>query len=324
MENGNESASDSRAAGEPGRNGRASRVLATIERLPSRIWNHKATGWTILAGLLLACLAFWLWPQRAGYAVTILGGVAGVMTLRDMTQIQKVLLTICIFALMGAELRDIRLDAEHQDEQRNTDRKAEDDRFAKLIKEQQGDFEKVLGQDQADFNTTMTTDRKHFDASMIRADALLKKSDAISQTANDNLEAATGGNSYPEITVVTREENGHADRTEVLLAATIWKSKYAGSFTYAVQDDPEQLCNTAAPIILRGDTGKIRPNRPESGIDARLHPDPTKVNHYCISMQSKNGGFLELLTVKFNEEQQIWESTYAILNEWHVVVATRR
>ena len=85
-------------------------MLRQIECVAKMVWNHPATGWFILFGLAVACLAFWIWPQPAGYAVTILGGVAAVMTLRELEHTQKVLLTLAIFALVGIELRNIRTD----------------------------------------------------------------------------------------------------------------------------------------------------------------------------------------------------------------------
>jgi hypothetical protein len=85
-------------------------MMVQIGSAARLLWNHPATGWSILSGLAAACLAFWIWPQPTGYAVTILGGVAAVMTFRETGHTQKVLLTLAIFALVGIELRNIRTD----------------------------------------------------------------------------------------------------------------------------------------------------------------------------------------------------------------------
>jgi hypothetical protein len=157
-----------------------------------------------------------------------------------------------------------------------------------------------------------------FNATIRRSDALLQKSDSIAGLAKDSVEAATGGNSYPEITI----GNNHPDNGVVPLFMAIWNTKISGSFTYVIVEGHQEYCEPNSPVIDRGQAGNILPMHPLLA-PTTLRPVRSIVNHYCVTMQSKNGGFTEFLGVRFSTEKQKWEYEYAILNEWNVVVATR-
>ena len=159
----------------------------------------------------------------------------------------------------------------------------------------------------------------HRETAAARAEAR-KANKEIEQLARNNIEATTGGNSYPEITIAT----DHGDLSTVPLLAAIWKTKAAGSFTYVIRESQNEDCFALqSPHFISGETYMIQAENPVF-IYGTLRPVPSKVNIYCITMQSKNGGVYEHLSVRFNKEQQRWESKYTILNQWNVVVKTQQ
>jgi hypothetical protein len=155
-----------------------------------------------------------------------------------------------------------------------------------------------------------------FNATIRRSDALLRKSDSIAGLAKDSVEAVTGGKSYPEMTT----GNIHPDNGTVPVFMAIRKTKASGSFSYVIVEGHQEFCEQNSPVIARGESRTILPNHSVLA-PATLQPVRSIVNHYCITMQSKNGGFTEFLGVRFSTDNQRWEYEYAILNEWNVVIA---
>jgi hypothetical protein len=96
------------------------RALSRAESVFKFIWSHRITGWVLSLGLAATCAAFYAWPKPAGYAVTILGAVAGIMTFLEMTITQRLLLILEIIGLMGIELRDIKIDQAKMQQQFET------------------------------------------------------------------------------------------------------------------------------------------------------------------------------------------------------------
>lgn len=156
---------------------------------------------------------------------------------------------------------------------------------------------------------TIRTNQREFDMTM-------KRMEHLATLSRRSIEAVTGGNSYPEITIGTN----HADLTSVPLFAAIYKTKAAGSFTYSIQHSPQNFCTVESPVVVRGETGTIASNNSVL-TQGTLHPDASHVNYYCITMQSKNGGFVEYLELRFDSTKHMWVYSYSILNQEHFVVA---
>jgi hypothetical protein len=174
---------------------------------------------------------------------------------------------IFVFLLvMGFEVRNLYRDRTDRDREEMMVRSREAAQFRAIIDS---------------LTASIQQNQKQFDATMTRVGALLTKSDAVTRIAKDSVDAVTGGDSYPEITIGA----GHSAIEGVRLFAAIWKAKAAGAFTYAIQESPdESACGPGAPVIVRGITGTIAANRTVL-VPGTLHPSSSKVNHYCVSMQ---------------------------------------
>jgi|SRR5471030_121849 hypothetical protein len=269
------------------------RQLNRIENVAKAIWTHHATGWILVAGTFIACLFFWYWPQPAGVAIAVLGGVVGVMTFREMVHTQKVLAALAILLLMGVEVRNIRSDQYARDQQIKTDRIAEDNRFADLLKQQQHNFAEVLAQNRSQFNATIhRTDRL-----IARSDAILRASHSAATSAENAVKNLTGGDSYPNISVVGPLD---PDGLYGFLASAQGGYPLNDVQLNIVDESSSHVCSIELRSLLSG-VAELVP-----GCYVKLTTDITM--HYRIEVFSKNGLTMDILTVTKRDGRRLEQS----------------
>jgi|SRR6185437_14214474 len=105
------------------------------------IWEHRYTGWIMgIAGFAAAIRFIWHSPTP-GVAVTVLGGVAAIMSIRQLSSWEKFFWTAMVFALLYAEVHSINVDRKEQNRHQLEDRAAQEANFRKIRDQQNSDFE---------------------------------------------------------------------------------------------------------------------------------------------------------------------------------------
>ncbi len=142
-----------------GINYHARKIAVWIGELSERAWESpKVTVslWLALTGTIL----WFLWsPPSPGMAAIILGALAAVMTLRDISPSQKFFVMLAVFVLAYFEIRGI-----------NRDRATQDLAQLSAQKTLQDDFEKVLAQNQTEFEKT----EDHMEQAIAQSELILK------------------------------------------------------------------------------------------------------------------------------------------------------
>jgi hypothetical protein len=133
--------------------------------------------------------------------------------------------------------------------------RTEDKHFTSLLNTQQTDFLETLRDNQQKFDDTQA--KAKAEAVMKRTDRVLGVAESNLQATQKNLDAITGGNSYPEISIGFR-----SDEIPVLqLIAEIKRTQYVGEFDYAVDqtdDDCPFSHRTPKFLGISGRTGPMR------------------------------------------------------------------
>lgn len=142
------------------------RALAWIEGKSATIWNHRLT--TVALFFSSYAIAFYIWrkPQLPGVAAVVLGGIAAIMTFRDMHHTHKLLFTLAILLLVWLEFTDIRLD-----------RKDSDDKTVEQISKQAKSFKEIRDAQDQSFQKTADGLR----AAIARIDFTLQSANQIQE-----------------------------------------------------------------------------------------------------------------------------------------------
>jgi len=258
------------------------RQLNRIENVAKAIWTHHATGWILVAGTFIACLFFWYWPQPAGVAIAVLGGVVGVMTFREMVHTQKVLAALAILLLMGVEVRNIRSDQYARDQQIKTDRIAEDNRFADLLKPR----------------TEVNLTQPSIELIVLSLVLTQYSGHRIPQRQPDNaVKNLTGGDSYPNISVVGPLD---PDWLYGFLASAQGGYPLNDVQLNIVDESSSHVCSIELRSLLSG-VAELVP-----GCYVKLTTDITM--HYRIEVFSKNGLTMDILTVTKRDGRRLEQS----------------
>ena len=248
--------------------------LRSVETVAGFIWNQRATGWLLLSGLVVACIAFWIWPQPAGYAVTILGGAVAVMTLRQMKHTQKFLLTLTIFALMGIELKDIRKDRIKSDGDQATALKENRDGFASI----------------ADgLKNAIVDSQRQFAATMMRSDAIINKT-------SEAAAYISGGDTFPIVFpgVVTQ-----ADGTNEIGFYLGKHGKYPLYEIVIFVGRPYRTSADSNQTRAKGASFKLAEYNTSTNYPILFQPLPQEaVAYYSASMSDRNGNWEEVIEAR--------------------------
>jgi hypothetical protein len=206
-----------------------------------------------------------------------------------------------LFVLLAVEYRAI--DDEHH--------KNEEAQKAALTAIGNG-FTGLLQQSQQQFETTVAQQQADFDATMRKTNTLLQSTKHLSQMTSDNLEAITGGKSYPEVILIFHS----TDPNFLGLAAEIENTRNVGEFVYEVSrlsDTCESIPEShIVKVIAHNSTGPIQPSLRRFLSDVSLDPALEGESHYKIVMEAKNGRFLQCLDVRRNKTTGGWEHKTSI------------
>jgi hypothetical protein len=151
--------------------------LSSIAR---KLWNGRHVSMFVLLATALSCVWFYFHPST-GAAIAVLGAVAAVMSIREMSPLEKFCGIVVVFGLLFVELRSIRRD----DDDRKEARRQEVESFKAIATE----LTAAINQSQDQFSATMS----HF--GVIQA-----KTEAAADLSKRNLESVTGVDSYAWVT----------------------------------------------------------------------------------------------------------------------------
>lgn len=90
-------------------------------------------------------ISAWIYfkPALPGVAAVVLGGIAAVMTFREMHHTHRILFTISIGVLIWLEFRDIRIDRTESDLKGLSDRSAQEHQFQTIRSKQDEEFKQT-------------------------------------------------------------------------------------------------------------------------------------------------------------------------------------
>jgi hypothetical protein len=147
-----------------------------------KLWKSSALGYVLCAiSFAAACWALYSTPLP-GISIAILGAVAAVMSLRpDMRPPEKALWMIVVGVLLASEMRAIRADRKNADTQSLKDRKEQDSAFSAIRQREDQSLNKTL---------------EGFKAQSDSTNAILEKTQKITDLSERNLENITGGKSF--------------------------------------------------------------------------------------------------------------------------------
>jgi hypothetical protein len=117
--------------------------MLRIERTAEAIWNNRITSFLLLCSPYVASAIFCFAPQLPGVAAVVLGGIAAVMTFRDMHHTHKLLFTGAILLLVFIEFRDIRIDRVNSDNNAKNDLAEQARQFKEIRDAQNTEFKKT-------------------------------------------------------------------------------------------------------------------------------------------------------------------------------------
>jgi hypothetical protein len=263
-------------------------IWGRIECRVKLVWNHPATGWFILCGLIIACPAFWVWPQPTGYAVTILGGVAAIMTFRAMEHTQKFLLTLAIFAFVGVELRNIHSDRVKANADQAAALKENRDGFAAIASDlrialkQSGDGFAAIADG---LKTVIADNERKFEATMKRSNAIISK-------ANEAAAFASGGDTFPEVfPALVHQANGVVELGFYLTK----RGRYPLYGLTVFVGRPYRVTQPNQTRTL-GTSFKLNEFNREATYPILIVPLPSEdVAYYTASMSARNGMWEEVI-----------------------------
>lgn len=213
-----------------------------------------------------------------------------------------------LFLLLGVEYRAIDDEHHKNDEAQKAALIAIGNGFTGVLTSQQNGFSTLIQQNQKQFEKTVAQQQADFDATMKQTNSLLKSTKHLSQMTADNLDAITGGKSYPEVILTFNSANPNF----LGLAAEIENTKHVGEFVYEVSqlnDECHSIPDShVVKVIAHNSTGPIQPGLQRVLLDVSLDPAAEGESHYKIIMEAKNGRFLQCLDVRRNKTNGHWDA----------------
>jgi hypothetical protein len=252
-----------------------------------RLWNSTKVGvplWIISAGLLF------LWLFKApppGYAVGALAVVAGVMSVRDIKVLGKILWVFLLVCFLITEFRAIDKDrADNQEAQK------------KFFESQKEGFAGISQQAAQQFSATT----QGLTAAVNGLNGVLQTTQGVADLARKNLENVTGGTSFAYV----------VPNTEIVPAAPdLWKHGF--SMTVINEGRDTLILNIVVAHVLEQTNGHVvtdlGPMTPTGPITLAAHTaqqvperfiqvnaDSTHVDHFLILINAQNG----------SEQEDMW------------------
>jgi hypothetical protein len=104
-------------------------------------WNHPWTGRAFVVAALTAILFFFLHTPAPGIAIGVLGAVAVIVSMRELSANGKIFWVCVIFLLLWFEIKAIRTDRAETNKQQLSQRDEQNKAFEKVLAEQNADFQ---------------------------------------------------------------------------------------------------------------------------------------------------------------------------------------
>ena len=116
-----------------------------MEKILKTVWEYPVTGWIFVVAGLATAIAFIHHSPNPGIAISVLGVVAVVMSIRPLSYWEKFFYIALVFALLYAEIHAITVDRNEQDRHQLEDRAAQDLSFKTVRDAQDADFQATAG-----------------------------------------------------------------------------------------------------------------------------------------------------------------------------------
>jgi hypothetical protein len=143
---------------------------------------------------------------------------------------------------------------------------------------------------------------------MNQSKKLLRTGTEELKLAQRSLDAVTGGQSYPQVTITFLS----TDPAYVGLIGRMMRTKNIGEFDYQV-GKVNGDCHSFLPldVIAEGSSGPIQAGMMNQ-VHGNLAPALEGITHYRINMKAKNGIFQQCLDVRYSKTAGHWVSRSVI------------
>jgi hypothetical protein len=273
-----------------------------------RKWNSPWFGVPLWSVSACVCLLWYFHTPSPGKAIGALAVVAGIMSVREMKVLGKILWVALLVFLLVTEFHAIDKDrAENEESQR------------KFFEAQQQGFEQTAQQAAQNFAATT----KSLTTSITGLDTVLRTTQQVANLSKVNLLSITGGSSFPfiipDIAIVsgnplpksftlTLKNAGKYPLTGLSVAiAHVTAESSNGSL---VRTD-SGLSRPHDAGSLRGHATKLVPNY----FMSPLHDDPSSHPHYVIEIDAQNGTVREDLWLRPSTNGLAWAYKFAVFRD---------
>jgi hypothetical protein len=279
----------------------------------SKTWNSPWFGaplWSIAA-----LLTFWwlIHLPSPGKAIGALAVVAGIMSVRDMKVLGKLLWVVLLVLMLITEFRAI-----------NKDRSENDEKQRAFFDAQQSGFQHVVDQAKVNFDQT-ATDLK---TTIGGLKTVLATTQLVEKITNKNLENITGGDSYAYVYPAAAEGNNevtlsiHNDGDQQLSGVNVTiRRVLSGSVDPMDEHAAERplVTDDSAAIPL----GSLAPHDGRTVPGGVFTPtlDRSGYATYRIFINAQNPGTAEILAIRRSKSGRSWAYKF---DAWKVVTGKRR
>lgn len=227
----------------------------------------------------------------------------------------KVFWILAFLGLLLCEVRNLYHDRTAHDEQIRKDQRAENDRFAALLKSQENSFAAVMKQNQDESSAALTRIEK------------------VTRLSKENVDAVTGGDGFAYVDIVVFP----VDKDGLSLMAVVHGKNVIRGVMYELTEGRPPYIPTDAQMndILAGRSrnvtiGDLTPSASRL-LGNVLHPSLAKGGYYNINMFALNGSVNEKLEVRY-EPGGFWNRTLTVTrlntvvfkSDWHTRPPTRK
>jgi hypothetical protein len=243
--------------------------------------------------------------QLPGISIGLLAFAAGIMSLRpEMKLLEKMSWVIILSCFLLAEVSSIRKDRDSSQKQTATDRTNQDN-----------DFEKVLSAQQMSFDATTKRLTEAYDINQKQFNATMERSNKAINGIQNNLEAATGGHSFPNYLVMNILQSNGTYRLLLLVQGQYpMKNMSAGiqtieSNVQGIEFPKDVKCKPCLEDYLnrRLQSAHGIPLQDSDALPNIVHPltESVPLGKYQIDTYSTTGTFTETLTLELDENGQL-------------------
>jgi hypothetical protein len=270
----------------------------------------------------LPLTVYWRYHVPApGYAVGALAVVAGIMSMRDIKILGKIIWAVLLVCLLITEFRAI-----------DKDRADNEQKQKEFFEIQKKGFSEIATQVSQNFAATT----KGLTTAINQSNGLLRTTQGVADLARRNLEIVTGGNSFGY--VIPRYSRGFADiipqtelpqalpivlmngGTEHLSGVTV--SIYRFVVKRPIEGSSKSLEALTVPILQPTIMGTLPP-KGRLTLLSQLDPNPDANGEpasYIINVSAQNGSAGEVLDIRKSKDGKDWEYK---LRVWRNVVGPR-